>query len=238
MKDLERRRHETFLRVQVFASENAAQFPSESFAGEQFAVIKDVLEGLETHTSAQAAGLGASRQGTTSKAAARDELMRTLEAISRTARPMAATMPGLADKFRVPHNQSNQAVIAAARAFAAAALPLKDEFIKRGMRPDFLDDLEADIQALEEAITHKIESRGSHVASTATIDDLIERGMRALRELDPIMRNIFADDPAKLAAWLSASRVERSARHNKTEHVKPKAGSTPAGTPAPPSDGA
>jgi hydrogenase maturation factor len=79
------------------------------------------------------------------------------------------------------------------------------------MRPGFLEDLEADIEALEEAITRQIESRGSHVESTAAIEDATERGISALRELDPIMRNTFADDPVKLAAWLSASRVERRA---------------------------
>ena len=33
-----------------------------------------------------------------------------------------------------------------------------------------------------------------------------------VRELDPIMRNIFDDKPGKLAVWLSASRVERAPR--------------------------
>src|SRR5438270_696993 len=95
-------------RVQVQGNEHAALFPATSFAGEQFAALNDVLEGLETHTSAQAGGLSAARQGTSSKAAARDELMRTLEAISRTARPLGATNPGVTEKFRVPHNQGDQ----------------------------------------------------------------------------------------------------------------------------------
>ena len=53
--------------------------------------------------------------------------------------------PGLLEKFRVPHNQSNQAVLAAARAFAAAALPLKAEFVKRGMRPDAASNSRAEL---------------------------------------------------------------------------------------------
>ena len=223
--------------MQTFGKENVALFPATSFAGEQFAVIDDVLEELEQHATTQAAGLSAAREGTTGKAAARDELMRALEAISRTARPMAANSPGLLEKFRVPHNQSNQAVLAAARAFAAAALPLKAEFVKRGMRPDFIEDLEANIEAFDEAITRKIESRESHVETTAAIDDATERGVTALRELDPIMRNILADDPSKLAAWLSASHVERSARRSKKEDGKPTAHDSPSGTSAPPSSG-
>ena len=238
MKDMDRRLNETFRRVQAFGREQAALFPPTSFTGEQLAVIDSVLEELERHASAQAGGLRAARQGTMSRGAAREQLMRTLEAISRTARPMAAQTPGLTEKFRVPRNQSDQAVLAAARAAAAAATPIKAEFLKRGMRPGFLEDLEADIEALEEAITRQIESRGSHVESTAAIEDATERGIRALRELDPIMRNTFADDPVKLAAWLSASRVERPARRNKTEAEEPTAHDAPAGDAAPPSGGA
>jgi hypothetical protein len=233
MKDIERRRIETFLRVQAFGRENGAQFPQASFAGEQFAVIDSVLKDLEKHTSAQVGGMSAARLGSVSKAAAHDELLRTLEAISRTARPLAANTPGLIEKFRVPHGQGNQALLATARAFVAAALPLKAEFIKRGLDENFIEDLEADIDALAEAITRKIESHESHVAATAAIDELIERGMNALRELDPFMRNTFADDHARLAAWLSASRVERSARRKNGQPEKPPAHDSPTETAAP-----
>jgi hypothetical protein len=42
--------------VQAYGRENVARFPASGFAGEQFAEIDSVLEGLETHTGAQAAG--------------------------------------------------------------------------------------------------------------------------------------------------------------------------------------
>jgi hypothetical protein len=151
---------------------------------------------------------------------------------------MEAASPGVTEKFRVPHNQSDQNVLAAARAFAAAALPLKAEFVKRGMRPDFIEDLEAKTEALDNAIKSKIESRGSHVESTAAIDDATERGIAALRELDPIMRNTLADDTVGLAAWLSASHVERAARRGRKENGKPIAQGSPSGSPAPPSGSA
>lgn len=232
MKDIVRRRIEMFLRVRAFGRENATQFPETSFAAELFAALNTVLEGLERHTSAQVSGLSAARQGATSKAAARDELMRDLEAISRTARPLAASRPGLVEQFRVPHNQSDQAVLAAARAFYENAVPLRAEFYKRGLPDDFLEDLEADTKALEEAIARKIESRDTHVTATAAIDDLIGRGVAAVRELDPIMRNTLADDPARLAGWLSASRVERPPRRGNGEGRRPAPGSAapPAGS--------
>jgi hypothetical protein len=237
MKDTERRRLEMFQRVKAFRDERAAQFPPTSFAGEQFAALTQVLDELQTHASAQAAGMSTARAGASGKAAARDELLRDLEAISRTARPMAAAAPGINEQFRVPHNQGNQAVLAAARAFASAALPLKTEFVKRGMPADFLEDLQADIAALEEADARKSQGRESHVTATAAIDDLIERGMRAVQELDPILRNTFVDDASRLAGWMSACRVERSARPGKAKSGTPPAPGPSTGAPAPASGG-
>jgi hypothetical protein len=222
MKDTERRRLEMFIRVREFGAAHAAQFPPTSFAGQQFAILDSAIGALEEQTGAQSSGRSRVRESTSSKAAARDELMRDLEAISRTARAMALTVPGLDDKFRVPHNQGNQNVLAAARAAATDALPLKAEFIKRGMPDDFIDDLEADIALLEQAISHKAQGKESHVAATAAIDLEIERGMKAVREIDPVVRNKFASDPSILAAWSSATHVERSPRR------KPVAPATPA----------
>ena len=212
MKDTERRRLEMFIRVRELGVAHAAQLPPTSFAGEQFAILDAAINALETHTSTQVSGKGTVRESTTSKAAARDEVMRDLEGISRTARAMALTTPGIADKFRVPHNQSDQAVLAVARAQLADAQPLKAEFIKRGMPADFLEDLQADIEEMQQSIARKAQGTETHTAATAAIDDEIERGVNAVRELDPIMRNTFANDPATLAAWFSASHVERSPR--------------------------
>ncbi len=217
MKDAEVRRLEMFIRVQEFHSAHAAQFPASSFAGQQFAVIDSVVSALETHSSAQSSGRSKVRESSSSKAATRDELLRDLQAISRTARAMALTTPGLDNKFRVPYEAGNQVLLATARAFAADAEPLKEEFIKRGMPEDFLEDLQADIAELERAIADKAQGAEAHASATAAIDAEVERGMNAVRELDPIIRNMFADDPATLAAWMTASHVERPARRKKVE---------------------
>jgi hypothetical protein len=86
------------------------------------------------------------------------------------------------------------------------------------MPANFITELEADAEALEFAIARKIENRRAHVTATAVLGRLCERGMKALRKLDPYIRNTFAADSGKLAAWRSASRVERrSARARKDE---------------------
>ena len=89
------------------------------------------------------------------------------------------------------------------------------------MPADFLEDLEADIEQFEEALTRRVQGRETHVTATAAIDDLVERGMNAVRELDAIMRNMFANNPAKLAAWMSASHVERAPRRRAAQPPAP-----------------
>jgi hypothetical protein len=233
MNDTERRRLEMFIRVREFGIEHAAQLPPTSFAGEQLLIVDTAINALERHASVQSSGRSTVRQSATSKAAARDELMRDLEAISRTARMMGKMIPGLEDKFRIPHNQSNQAALAVARAALSDALPFKTEFIRRGMPANFLEDLQSDIDVLEEAIARKAQGAGAQVAATAAIDTEIERGMDAVRQLDPVVRNTFSSDPATLAAWQSASHVERAPRRTPVPTTPTPAPTAPSTPPKP-----
>jgi hypothetical protein len=168
------------------------------------------------------------REVTSSKSAVRDELWRRLEAISRTARVIAFTSPGLEDKFRLPRGIGDQALLNLARTFAADAEPLKAEFIRRGMAPAFIEDLRAEAAEFEAAFNRKAQGRSAHVAASAEIDELIEQGTRTVRELDALFRNTFADEPATLAAWESASHVERRA----PRHAKAKPPVNPAPSPS------
>lgn len=217
MTDNETRRHEMFLRVEQIGKDEVANFASNSFVTDLYNSLSQVIKELGTHASTQASGRATARQGTKSKAIARDELERDLNLISRTARGMARTIHGLEQKFRLPRALKDQDLIAVARMFATDAQPLKAEFIKRGLPANFLEDLNDDIAAFEEAITQRTQGTSTQVTSTAAIDGLIEKGMEIVRELDPVMRNMFDDNPGKLAAWLSASRVERAPRSKATQ---------------------
>jgi hypothetical protein len=210
MNDKETSRFEMFLRVREFKNTEAARFPAGSYANELATTLDGIIDEIESHASAQSSGLRAVKEGGSSKAADRDELRRDLEAISRTARVLAMTTPGIEEKFRMPRAPKDQELLTVARSFATDAAPLKAEFVKRGLAANFLDDLRADTEAFEESITRRIQGAESHVAATSAIDELIDRGMRVVRELDVIMRNTLTADQSTLAAWLSASHVKRS----------------------------
>lgn len=212
MKDQEIRRHQMLVRVRDFGEAHAELFPAGSLASEKFAVVRAVVGELEEHAKAQSSSAGGAKVGVSSKASVRDNLRRQMDAISRTARAMSLSTPGVENSFRLPHSKGDQALINAARAFVQDAAPLKNEFIRRELPTDFLDQLSAGITAFEQASNSKNLSTEKRVAATAAIDNAVERGMSAVRELDAIVRNKLRNDPATLAAWESASHVERTPR--------------------------
>ena len=219
MKDSENRCYEMFLNVREYGTTQAERFPPTSYTGEVFALLDDITDQLEAQATAQSSGKNRLKESSQSKAATRDALKRRLEAFSRTGSIMALTTPGLENKFRSPSGLKDQELLTLARLTLTEALAFKTEFIKRGFKPNFIEELDEETNAFEEAITKKIKGKEAHVTATATIDQLIDRGLKCVRELDVIMRNTFADDPVSLAAWLSASHIERHAPRTKKKTV-------------------
>lgn len=220
MKDSATRRLETLIRVRQYGASHAATFPANSRGAEVLAEVDAAITELETHASAQHSGKSALSANTTLTASARAELREDLEAIRRTARAMSHATPGLEDKFRLPRSPRDQELLAAARSFAADVVSLKAEFVRRGLPADFVEDLNADVEAFAASIDGKAQKAGERVAATAAIDSAVERGVNAVRELDAIVRNTFRQDPAALAEWTSASHTERAPR---AAHAAPNA---------------
>lgn len=209
---------EMFQRVVGLGDGEAARFASNTYVLGLFDELRGVVAELQARADAQVTGRASARQFTHNKSGAREDLLGILSAMKRTAR----NIPGQEEKFDFGEKPKDQELLTLARTAHAEALPIKAEFTKRGMRIDFLEVLQAGADAIELALARRSEQTRTHVNATATIDDMIEGGVRIVRELDAIMRNAFADDPGRLAAWESASRVERAPRRSK-----------PAPTPAP-----
>ena len=212
MDNLEIRRYEMFRRVRDFGVMYAADFLSGSLGNELFATLTSVVAGLEQQGASQSSGRNKAMEGTASKAVIRAALIEDLTAINRTARALAYETPGLDNKFRMPRKVNDQALVAAARAFAADAAPLTAAFLRHEMPTDFLATLNGRIASFEEALTRRTEAKATHVSATAAIDEFIERGMTAVQRLDVIVRNKYASETAVLAAWETASHTERAAR--------------------------
>lgn len=121
----------------------------------------------------------------------------------------------------MPNTNGDQALLNAARAFVAAATPLKNEFIRHELPASFLEDLNAAVSAFENALSSQIQNVDRRVTATAAIEAVIERGRQLVRELDAIVSNKYRNDRATLAAWESASWVEKLPRRKKVEPTAP-----------------
>lgn len=214
MNDQEKRLLDTFKRVRDFDAAHANLFPAGTLGRDLFDAIGDVITGLEGHATTESAGRGAARQGTASKAVAKAAIIEDMAILRRTARSLAFKMPGLEEQFRVPYRQDGQELIFTARAALAAADPLKAEFLQREVPESVFQRLTANINAYETALTERNTAKEESLTAAASIDAAIESGMEALRQLDPIVRNKLHNNPATLAAWLSAKRIERPTRRN------------------------
>ncbi|HEX8072371.1 MAG TPA: hypothetical protein VF546_20665 [Pyrinomonadaceae bacterium] len=61
--------------------------------------------------------------------------------------------------------------------------------------------------------------------ATAGLTDVLKRAAQIVKQLAPVVRNKLRDDPAALAAWESASHVERAPKRKKPA-AKPGATTT------------
>lgn len=217
---------EMLVAVRQYILSRIAAFPVGSPGHDLYVTVDASIKKMERLSAAQAMHAHAVREKTAQKKVADDALRSIMETMSRTARSMSRRFPGIEEKFRLPSKKDGQTWLAFARGFATEAEPLAEEFVSRGMPPDFIDDLKARILAVEQAVDARAQKEAEQVASTAGIGEAAEQGLEAVRELRPIVRNVYASNEAELAAWESASHVERAPRH--AEEDEPPAEPPPA----------
>ena len=220
MQKSEIRIMEMLVRVRQFILSRIAAFPAGSPGHDLYVVADASIKSMERLSATQATHARGAREKTALKKIADDALRANMEAVNRTARSMKRAVPGAEEKFRLPANRDGQTWLAFGRGFATEAEPLSEEFVSRGMAPDFIDDLKARILAVEQSLDGRAQESAERVASTAGVAEAAERGLEAVRELDPVVRNVYAGNEAELAAWESASHVERAPRHAEEEEAE------------------
>lgn len=219
----ERRRLEAFIRIRQFGADNAADFPAGSIGATQFAEINDVIEEVEQFAGEQAAASGDAGQTFATKNTARENLREEIYDIVQTARAMQYQFDGIENKFRMPENRSDQNLLAVGRAFYDESLAYDADFQAYGLSNKFRLDLQTAIDAFEQSLNPTGSAIDSQVAGTAEIGDAIRRGMIARRILEGVVTNKYRANVGKLAAWLSASHIERppkTAKPREDEKVK------------------
>jgi hypothetical protein len=220
MQDSEIRQLDRSRRVQEFTKNHTAAFP----AGSRAAVLSAAVAAAITETEQQAAKQDAAtldrQESTEQKQTAINTLLEQMRPISLTARSIDNLSPGIADQFRMPRD-SDQAILNRARAYIKEGTLIPTEFTTRGLPATFLADLQTAIDAVIAAEDHQASALSDQTAATTALAEALKQERAAVRELDAIIRNQFRHDPATLAAWDSASHVERAPKKKATATPPP-----------------
>jgi len=210
MRDQERYRYETCFRIKQFRLDNASDFPSGSVAAAQFAVISTVVDKLDLLIPKQADSGAKSGFGVANKDTCRENLRDGMHDVVRTARSMVYEFPNITELFQIPVNLSDANMLAAAKIFIAEIPPYKADFIRYELEEGFDTELQDDIDAFEESLSPIVTATDDRAAATAEIGAEIRKAMIARRILLGIVKNKYKNDVGKLAAWLSASHIEKA----------------------------
>jgi hypothetical protein len=209
MIDKERFCYDSFLRMKQFGIDGSADFPASTKGGVNFTALNQVITDAENAGASQIGGSNIAKQSHASKGTARETLHEILSDMARTARSMAYEIEGIEDKFRLPSNRNDQSMLATARSFLAEAAAHEDDFKAYEMPKLFMTDLQEAITAFENSLNEANSAVGTRVTATANMGEIIRRGMIIRRVLDGIIKNKYRADAGKLAAWATASHIER-----------------------------
>jgi hypothetical protein len=205
--------------VDAFGLKYAADFPADSTGGKQFAVVHAAVPKLAGLGANQVSGTEQTHSAVLGKSACHLHLHDDLIAITDAAHTLVilgnTTIGG---KFLMPRSSGDQALLNAARAFAADAGEFSDAFISVGLPADFIAHLQADITTFESCITDKGNALGVQVNSTSGLENTMRQAVIAVHALKTIVKNTYKNNPARLAEWATASHVEK---HTPVPRAKP-----------------
>ena len=195
---------EMYQRVQDFVQVN--QVP----VGAAGTLLGDVVTQLVTHGRDQQSGVRLSRHASQRRAS----LLATLR--SEHLRPIATVAsgvlvgsPGLDAALRLPEARVPATrMLADARAVRDAVVPYAATFVANGRTADFLERLDGAIAALEASVMERARTAQLQAAAAKGLREEIRRGRKAVAMVDAIVQVHFRAQPAMLAAWRAARRMQ------------------------------
>ncbi len=210
MKRLKIHEYQMLTRVVDFGTKHVGEFPQFTAANEIVAALGSAVAKLSQQLSSQVLGQAQIRVSRQARISAREALRAQLERMDQTAQALNI------DKFQLPSKRTDSALIAAGRAFAADAESLKGEFLQHGLR---LEDLKAAVQELESAIQGQTQGRAIRSSAIREFERTMEDAQEQLQRLEALVVNTLQDNPAALASWEVARRIESTGHRKRTSPV-------------------
>ncbi len=213
----QRYRYEMFVRVRDFGNSYPALFPAATRGGQTFAAMTAAVAAFDECLQRRViVRVEAGRV----KRATCTEVIDYMKALCRTSRQVTRG-EAVRNPFVMPVKRSMSALLAAARTFVDEARMRERAFIDFGMPPAFVGEFTRLVERLEMAAAIQNNGRSSRARVQTAIETAICDGMEAARALDVIATNVLRHDPATLAQWRRARRIDgvRSTRVRRTPTV-------------------
>lgn len=201
--------NERFNKVSVFLSPRLSDFDSNKVAKIKMPEIIQRVGNLSTKLEAKLAGGGNAMQKTGIAKNQFQELLDAMKDIVNFATAMAVDNDELENKFRMPRSRSRRNVIASAKIFAADAQEYKQDFLDYGLPVTFIEDLLAKADNLGQTLAEQSSATESRVGAGSELDNELKEISALINQVDPIIKMIYRDDPANLAAWTFANHIQR-----------------------------
>ena len=221
------RQYAMLVRVRDFGNAHKDQFPEGSEAEKALAVVTAAVVEVEAFTNAK---LTAKRVSNPSKRAAKQALAVRIAAIVRSARVVAKAMPGADEKFPMPVRKGDFAVLQTGRLFLQEAAAVKDTFIRCGLPPTFMEDLQQAVTGFEQAISGRSAGRTGATVSQKGIRASLKQGVDAVGSLDALVLNVLGHDGTTMNAWKRDRRVDMVSRSAAVGASAHRPASLPAAT--------
>ncbi len=214
-----RRSTERLQNVLLFCQHPPPPLDTPSILGSNFVpqreVLRDAVARLTRYHMDAASGVskGATTVRHTLRRALRDE---HLDPIRRIVRALANDHPELPQTLQVSRiNRGDTVQLSIARAIARDVAPYRDLFVADGLPPDFIDTLNAAIEALAQSVERQRDDGRRRAALNVGVRLALADGRQAIWHLDPLVRlairaagDVVTGAPA-LAAWERACQLER-----------------------------
>ena len=211
MNTEDKNRLEAFLRIGQFVP--TTSYVPNARGTALFGSIATAATQMQTHATKQIGGKGERHAGSTERVRIGELLRLELVDIGNTGRSLdPEEFPGVGAQFRLPTSGTYQALRATAQAYQEAIGPIKAAFVARAYPADFDEKLAEQIAAFETATQQKARGRQQRRGATAGLQFTMQKAKTAIDELDSILSVYYRyNDPALLAVWKLAKRVQRPA---------------------------
>jgi len=206
------RENERNIRTNDLLQENQADYAANTYLMTQLPLLDAEIQAAAATRERQISKDGGTRYNYALADNAEDALDEVTDEVSDFAGSMTDEFPEFHEKFRRYHGSSRRRKIAVARAFAADGDDYIEAFKARGMEENFPTILRTRADALEQALAEASTDKAERVGATSEYPVHVRNASKIIKAIDPAVRKIYKNNPAKLAAWKFASHVQRDAQ--------------------------